>query len=77
MNAILNDDRAIVTDIAGTTRDVLKENFMIDGLKVNLVDTAGIRDSKDSIEQIGIKKLKKPFKGRRNFVCDGHIYRRN
>lgn len=63
MNAILNDDRAIVTDIAGTTRDVLKENFMIDGLKVNLVDTAGIRDSKDSIEQIGIKKAKEAIQG--------------
>ncbi|HHX49790.1 MAG TPA: tRNA uridine-5-carboxymethylaminomethyl(34) synthesis GTPase MnmE [Clostridiales bacterium] len=63
MNAILNDDRAIVTDVAGTTRDVLKETFMIDGIKVNLVDTAGIRESSDNIEQIGIKKAKEAIKG--------------
>ena len=62
-NAILNDDRAIVTDVAGTTRDVLKETFMIDGIKVNLVDTAGIRESSDNIEQIGIKKAKEAIKG--------------
>lgn len=59
MNALLKDDRAIVTDIPGTTRDVLKESFMLDGIKVNILDTAGIRESSDKVEKIGVEKAKK------------------
>ncbi len=58
MNALLNDERAIVTEIAGTTRDTLREHMEIQGIKVNLVDTAGIRDSKDVVERIGIDRAK-------------------
>ncbi len=58
MNALLNDDRAIVTEIAGTTRDTLREHMEIEGIKVNLIDTAGIRDSQDVVEKIGIDRAK-------------------
>ncbi len=56
MNAFLGEDRAIVTNIAGTTRDVLEENVNINGLKVRLTDTAGIRKSDDLVEKIGIER---------------------
>ena len=58
MNALLCYDRAIVTDIQGTTRDILEESFEYKGVKFILVDTAGIRDAKDRVEQIGIEKAK-------------------
>ena len=56
LNALLNENRAIVSSIAGTTRDVIKESFIINGLKVNLIDTAGINDAKDEIEKIGVER---------------------
>lgn len=56
MNALLEYDRAIVTDIAGTTRDTLNESFIYKGVRINLIDTAGIRDSADTVESIGIKR---------------------
>ncbi|MGL4616835.1 MAG: tRNA uridine-5-carboxymethylaminomethyl(34) synthesis GTPase MnmE [Mycoplasmoidaceae bacterium] len=56
LNAILNNDRAIVSDIPGTTRDFIKESVNIDGLNFNIIDTAGIRDSNNQIENIGINK---------------------
>ena len=59
MNALLEYDRAIVTDIKGTTRDTLEETFEYKGVKFNLVDTAGIRQSVDIVESIGIEKAKK------------------
>ena len=58
LNALLGEDRAIVTDIEGTTRDVLCEEVNIDGIILNLVDTAGIRETKDVVEQIGVDKAK-------------------
>lgn len=56
LNALLKENRAIVTDIPGTTRDVLEETLDIDGLKVQLLDTAGIRESGDTVEAIGIER---------------------
>ena len=56
LNAILKEDRAIVTDIAGTTRDTIEEFVTINGITLKLIDTAGIRESKDSVEKIGIQK---------------------
>ncbi len=56
LNAILKEDRAIVTDIAGTTRDTIEEFVTINGITLKLIDTAGIRESKDCVEKIGIQK---------------------
>lgn len=62
LNAFLGEDRAIVTDVAGTTRDVVEGHANIDGVVLHLFDTAGIRDSSDKIESIGIEKSKKTIK---------------
>jgi len=56
LNALLGEDRAIVTPIAGTTRDVLRESANIGGWQVNLSDTAGIRESEDEVEKIGVER---------------------
>lgn len=56
LNALLEEDKAIVTDIAGTTRDIVEGQIHIGSLQLNLIDTAGIRESEDAIEQIGIQK---------------------
>lgn len=62
LNAFLGEDRAIVTDIAGTTRDVVEGHANIDGMVLHLYDTAGIHESSDKIESIGIEKSKKAIK---------------
>ena len=59
LNSILKEERAIVTDIAGTTRDIIEEQIVIEGIPFKIVDTAGIRNARDKIEQIGIEKSKK------------------
>ena len=58
LNALIKKDKAIVTDIAGTTRDIVEGVVELDNVTLNLIDTAGIRDSEDKIEQIGIEKSK-------------------
>ena len=56
LNTILDEDRAIVSDYAGTTRDTIEEFINIDGIPLRLIDTAGIRDTSDKIEKIGVEK---------------------
>ena len=56
LNALLNEERAIVSDIAGTTRDTIEERLNIKGVTFRLIDTAGIREAQDSIERIGVEK---------------------
>jgi tRNA modification GTPase len=56
LNALLNESRAIVSDVAGTTRDTIEEEMVIDGIRFRFIDTAGLREARDSIEAIGIEK---------------------
>jgi len=56
LNAILNDERAIVSDIPGTTRDTVEDEIILNGINYRFIDTAGIRPTKDKIESVGIKK---------------------
>lgn len=56
LNAILDENKAIVTDIKGTTRDIVTGELVIDGVKIDILDTAGIRETKDIVESIGVKR---------------------
>lgn len=75
LNILAGEERAIVTEIAGTTRDTLEEHIFLDGISLNVVDTAGIRDTDDVVEQIGVSKAKDAAKDADLiiYVVDGSI----
>lgn len=73
LNRMLGEERAIVTDIEGTTRDTLEENINLNGLSLKIIDTAGIRNTDDKVEQIGVNKAKEIAEGANLiiYVVDG------
>ena len=73
LNALAGFDRAIVTDIPGTTRDTVEETVMVGGVKLRLIDTAGIRETADTVEAIGVERSKQAIENAQLvlFVCDG------
>ena len=73
LNALAGFDRAIVTDIPGTTRDTVEETAMVGGVKLRLIDTAGIRETADTVEAIGVERSKQAIGNAQLvlFVCDG------
>ena len=75
LNALLREDRAIVTDIAGTTRDTLSESINLNGISFNIMDTDGIRETRDVVEKIGVERALKAAEGADLiiYVVDGSV----
>ena len=73
LNALAGFERAIVTDIPGTTRDTVEESVMVGSTRLRLIDTAGIRETDDAVEALGVERSKKAVEGAdlTIFVCDG------
>lgn len=69
LNALVGQDKAIVTDIAGTTRDIINEQIIYKGIKFNFIDTAGIRESNDIVEKIGIERSQKSIENADIVLC--------
>lgn len=69
LNALIGQERAIVTEIAGTTRDIVNESIFYNGIKFNFIDTAGIRESSDRVEKIGIEKSQKSIEAADIVLC--------
>lgn len=69
MNALLRENRAIVTDIPGTTRDTIEEGMTIEGISLRLIDTAGIRDTEDIVEKLGVERAKEYVSAADIVVC--------
>ena len=63
LNALLGEDRAIVSELAGTTRDVIEERFLVEGVPVRVLDTAGLRPTDDAVERIGIERAQRALAG--------------
>lgn len=71
LNALLNEERAIVSDVAGTTRDVIEEAINVDGITFRFIDTAGIRDTQDTIEAMGVERAKEKIQQAKVVI---HLY---
>lgn len=69
LNALIGQDKAIVTEIPGTTRDIVNESIFYNGIKFNFIDTAGIRDAEDKVEKIGIEKSQKSIETADIVLC--------
>jgi tRNA modification GTPase len=76
LNALLNEERAIVSEIAGTTRDIIEETINIEGVIFRFIDTAGLRETTDVIEKIGVEKSYEKITTATIllYVCDGSLF---